>query len=125
MLITHTVLGKRDRRSKQAKIDVTNEKQKAKKKTKDAERFKAADTITAESTLFDGEVPGSYSKDNPELQIGVIVKAWNEKGIVQVKWMDGSKSYQKTEDITIHKRKDVAAYLVSIMMVSGPNQEGS
>ena len=60
-----------------------------------AERFKAGDTITAESTLFDGKVPGSYSRDNPELQIGVIVKAWNEKGIVQVKWMDGSKSYQR------------------------------
>jgi hypothetical protein len=102
---------------------VANEKQKAKKKTKDAERFKAGDTITAEPTLFDGEVPGSYSKDNPELQVGVIVKAWNKKGIVQVKWIDGSRSYQKTDDITIQKRKDVAAYLVSIMMVSGPKKE--
>ena len=71
----NTVLGKRHRGSKHAKFKVANEKRKAKKKSTDSERFKAGDTITAESTLFDGKIAGSYSKANPELQIGVIVKA--------------------------------------------------
>jgi hypothetical protein len=105
--VRNTMLGKRDRLSKKVKFADTNERRGAKKKSKDAERFKAGDTITAESTLFDGKIAGSYSKANPELQIGVIIKAWKEKGIVQVKWLDGSKSYQKMEDLTIQKRKDV------------------
>ena len=48
---SNTVLGKRNRGSKQVKSVVANEKQKAKKKTKDAERFKAGDTITAEDIV--------------------------------------------------------------------------
>ncbi len=42
-----------------------------------------------------------------------------------MKWLDGSKSYQKMEDLTLQKRKDVAAYFVGvmIMMAAGPKKE--
>ena len=89
------------------------------------EKFKVGDTITASSKLFDGDEPGSYSSAHPQLQIGSVVKNWSSKGVVQVKWIDGTKSYQKAEDLTLQKRKDVAAYLVVVMMMmaAGPKKE--
>jgi hypothetical protein len=51
--------------------------------------IKVGDIITADSKLFDGDSPGSYSSENPELQIGSIVKTWKSKGVAQVKWLDG------------------------------------
>jgi hypothetical protein len=87
--------------------------------------IKVGDTITANSKLFDGDSPGSYSSEHPELQIGSITKTWKSKGVAQVKWLDGSKTYQKMEDLTLQKRKDVAAYLVGVMvmMAAGPMKE--
>jgi hypothetical protein len=84
--------------------------------------FSVGDTVTADSKLFDGDKPGSYSKDHPELQVGEVIKVWNNKGIAQIKWLDGSKSYQKLADLMMQKLKNVAAYIVGIMMVSGPKK---
>jgi hypothetical protein len=114
--------------SKKAKFDkdrggtMSNKKM---KRISNVNKFKVGDTITASPKLFDGDVPGSYSFAHPELQIGSIMKTWKSKGVAQVKWLDGSKSYQKMEDLTLQKRKDVAAYLVGvmIMMAAGPKKE--
>ena len=84
--------------------------------------FTVGDTVSADSKLFDGDKPGSYSLDHPELQIGEIIKVWNNKGIAQIKWLDGSKSYQKTADLMIQKMKNVVAYLVGVMMACGPKK---
>jgi hypothetical protein len=78
--------------------------------------------VTADSKLFDGDKPGSYSRDNPELQVGEVIKVWNGKGIAQIKWLDGSKPYQKLCDLMIKKMKNVAAYIVGIMMACGPKK---
>jgi hypothetical protein len=95
------------------------------KRVSKVNRIKVGNTITASPKLFDGDIPGSYSSAHPELQIGSIVKTWSFKGVAQVKWLDGTKSYQMIGDLTIQKRKDVAAYLVGVMMMmaAAPKKE--
>jgi hypothetical protein len=36
--------------------------------------FSVGDIVTADPKLFDGDKPGSYSRDNPELQVGEVIK---------------------------------------------------
>jgi hypothetical protein len=98
-------------------------KKKVKARKIKAITFSKGDIITADSKLFDGDDPGSYSGEHPELQIGEIIKVWNMKGIAQIKWQDGSKSYQKLADLMLQKMKNVAAFLVGIMLASGPRKE--
>ena len=54
--------------------------------------YRIGDIISADSKLFDA-TPGSYSKDNPERQIGEVIKVHGAQKIIQIKWLDKSKSY--------------------------------
>jgi hypothetical protein len=110
--------GRRDRSAK--KVQFVERKPATEKKLKKNKsyQFNVGDTISADPKLFDGEEPGSFSDDNPELQIGKIVKVWQGKEIVQVKWLDRTKSYQKFADIKVEKMRDVAAYMVAVMVAA-------
>ncbi len=81
--------GKRDRSAKKVQIVEREPATEKKVKKNKSYQFNVGDTISADPKLFDGVEPGSFSNDNPELQIGEIVKVWQGKGIAQIKWLDG------------------------------------
>jgi hypothetical protein len=110
--------GRRDRSAKKVQIVEREPSTEKKVKNKKSFQFNVGDTVSADPKLFDGLEPGSFSADNPELQIGEIVKVWQGKEIVQIKWLDRTKSYQKFADIKIEKMKDVAAYMVAVMVAA-------
>jgi hypothetical protein len=123
---------KRDRSVKRVQVEASkiiedNVVKRIKKRMKvrkvEAITFHVGDTITADSKLFDGDEPGSYSGEHPKLQIGKVIKVWNSKGIAQITWLDGTKSYQKIDDLMMQKMKNVAAYLVGVMFARGPKKE--
>ena len=114
----NVIEGKRDRTAK--KVQIVERVPSSEKKVKRNKNypFNVGDTISADPKLFDGDQPGSFSDENPELQIGEIVKVWQGKGIAQVKWLDRTKSYQNFSDLKIEKMKDVAAYMVAVMVAA-------
>ena len=42
-------------------------------------QFKVGDGVSVKAEEFDGKKPGSFSKDNPGRQLGVVVNIWPEK----------------------------------------------
>ena len=86
------MLGKRTR----SKVDGLNESDKPskeyerkKQKTYDKIKFQPGDAVSVSSKIFDGDNPGSYSKDNPDRQKGTIIKIFKERRVAQVEWIDG------------------------------------
>ena len=81
--LNNVVNEKRSRNNKRVRIkDVkeleSNIVKRIKKKVKDRKikliAFSVGDIVTADPKLFDGDKPGSYSRDNPELQVGEVIK---------------------------------------------------
>ncbi len=68
------------------------------KQAKAKDGLKPGDAISVAPQLFDGDKPGSYSKDNPERQFGTVVKVFARKMVAQVKWIDGSRHIVKLDD---------------------------
>ena len=50
--------------------------------------LKRGDAVSVSPEIFDGDKPGSFSKDNPERQLGTIVKVWEGRKLAQVEWID-------------------------------------
>jgi hypothetical protein len=92
------------------------EKPKSEKKKLKKSPYQVGDTISADPKLFDSS-PGSFSRENLERQIhvGEIIKVWQAQRIIQIKWLDKSKSYLRFGEVRVEKKKDVAAYMVLIM----------
>ncbi len=77
--------------------ETDNTSKKPKKKMKPF-KFEVGDWISVDSKIFDGKIPGSYSKSNPKRQIGEVTRVWASKNIVQVMWNDKTKSLHKAEN---------------------------
>jgi hypothetical protein len=86
------------------------------------------DLVSAEPTLFDGDVPGSYSNDHPERCFG-RAEYIEKSGLVNVRWLEGDvmlparlkdlqreKSAVTSAQIKLEARKwDDASVLVCLM----------
>ena len=70
--------------------------------------YQIGDIISADPKLFDA-TPGSYSKDNPEKQIGEVIKVFGAQKIIQItsKWLDKSKSHLRSGEFKVEKNKFV------------------
>ena len=51
-------------------------------------KIKKGDLVSAESILFDGDVPGSFSKSHPDRCFGRVGSV-DKSGLVHVQWLDG------------------------------------
>ncbi len=91
--------------------------EKVKKKRRIAESTFPMDAVSADSSMFDGEVPGSYSKKNPERQFGTIDMIWPKRNLVRVEWIGGTNNLCKVEDLRLEKIKVNAAFIVTVMMM--------
>ncbi len=61
----------------------SNEKEKQLKKV-NLFAHNVGDIISVSPKLFDDDKPGSFSKENPERQFGIVKRVWKKKRVVQV-----------------------------------------
>jgi hypothetical protein len=80
--------------------------------------LKKGDVISVSPEIFDGGKPGSFSKDNPERQLGNIVRVWEGRKLAQVEWNDGSRNLCRYDQLRVEKLKVDAAFMVTLMMVN-------
>jgi hypothetical protein len=80
-------------------------------------KFNAGDIVSVSPKLFDGDDPGSFSKENPERQFGIIKRVWKAKKIAQVEWADGSHWINNGEHLRLEKPKANVAYIITCIMV--------
>ncbi len=113
------VQGKRKRvRFEDSTIDETPPKRKVKERVFKAKAgLKPGDAIFVAPEIFDGNKPGSYSKEHPERQFGTVLKVWARKQTAQIEWLEGSKNMVKYNDLRVEKFKVDAAFIVTIMIV--------
>jgi hypothetical protein len=79
--------------------------------------LKKGDAVSVSPKIFDGDKPGSFSKDNPERQLGTIVRVWEDRKLPQVEWIDGSKNLYRYDQLKIEKLKVDAAFMVRTLMM--------
>jgi hypothetical protein len=68
-----------------AAVDGVDERLKKKKSLK-VPAFQKGDGVSVSAKIFDGDKPGSFSRENPERQLGVIRRVWLDKDIVEIEW---------------------------------------
>jgi hypothetical protein len=109
----NVVLGKR--RKEMVAVDGVDERLKKKKSMK-VPAFQKGDGVSVSAKIFDGDKPGSFSRENPERQLGVIRRVWLGKDVVEVEWLDGSKNLVKIKDVRIERPKATAAMILTVML---------
>lgn len=90
------------------------------KSTKSAKKggIKKGDWVSAPSTIFDGDEPGSYSNGHPERCHGIVVKK-DKGGVVRVRWKeDNETTYVMASDLTVELDK-TASMRIIVMLVEG------
>jgi hypothetical protein len=108
-------------RHKHAKDGAGSEQLKKKKKEKTLlPKFglKRGDAVSVSSKVFDGDNPGSFSKSNPERQLGTVARVWAGRKLAQVEYADGSKWMHRYDQLKIEKVKLDASVMVTIMIVN-------
>ena len=85
--------------------------------------FQVGDGISAKAELFDGNKPGSFSKDNPGRHLGVIKKTWPERKIVEVEWLDGSLNKCDAKDLRLERPKMTALLILQVMVTDAFRKE--
>ena len=79
--------------------------------------FNNGDIVSVSPKIFDGDKPGSYSKDNSDGQYGVIIRVWKAKKICQVEWADGTKWVSDGQHFRLEKPKRNVAFIITCIMV--------
>jgi hypothetical protein len=117
---TNIVNGKRKRVQSETQVENPRPPKKKVKERFQRLRFglKKGDAVSAAPEIFDGDVPGSFSKDNPKRQLGTIVRVWEGRKLAQVEWVEGgSKDLCRYDQLRIEKVKVDAAMMVTVMMM--------
>jgi hypothetical protein len=70
-------------------------------------RYEPGDTISASPTIFDGQLPGSYSNEHPNRVKGTITNLV-KKGVVNVLWEDDETTAVQTKDIRLETPTETA-----------------
>jgi len=85
-----------------------------------AMHVKVGDLVSADPTLFDGDVGGSFSSTNPERQFGLVTKVLDKRKFVRVQWTDGEVSPKvRAVDVRVEKRKLTVANVLTVLILEG------
>ncbi len=79
-------------------------------------QFKVGDGVSVKAEEFDGKKPGSFSKDNPGRQLGVVVNIWPEKEKVEIEYLDGCKFVHDFKRVRLEKPKMTALLILQVMV---------
>ena len=118
-----TVGKERSKKFKASREPKSTKKNRSLKKPSTNMKFNTGDHVSANSTIFDGDVPGSFSKDNPERQFGVVTQVWPTKNIVKVKWEDGDSFYHDSKELRYEKTKISSSMVVTLVLSTVFNLE--
>ena len=97
-----------------------------KKKSKGGPRIKVGDVVSLPATAFDGDVPGSYSAENPEPSYGKV-KSISAKGMATVEWFKDEAEDDwvsdemetcRVKDLTLEIRKSAVSNII-VLLVEG------
>ena len=108
---------------KSPKISKSTKKNRSLKKSPKKLKYKNGDHVSADATIFDGDVPGSFSNENPERQFGVVTQFWPKKNVVKVLWEDGDSYYHDGDELRYEKTKVSASMVVTLVLSSVFNVE--
>jgi hypothetical protein len=75
------------------------------------------DVVSASPTIFDGDVPGSFSESFPERFFG-IVEAVKANGLVTVRWENDDVNVVKLKDLKRERKKLTLASII-VLLVEG------
>ena len=99
-------------------VDNKMVKKKIKINVKSKKKFRKGDLVSCLSTIFDGDVKGSYSDYHPELSFGVVVKV-RKDGICNIRWDEGDEIWPiNSTDLTLVKKKMTTTSLV-VLLIEG------
>jgi hypothetical protein len=83
-------------------------------------QIKVGDHVSADPTLFDGDVKGSFSSTNPERQFGVVTKVLDKRKFVKVQWRDGVISPKvRAVDVRVERRKLTVDNIMTVLILEG------
>ena len=82
------------------------------------------DLVSAKATVFDGDNPGSYSRDNPARCFGVVTRTQGKGRVLTVNWAQkNSSSDYITEilssEVKVEKKKVKTPAILAVMLVEG------
>ena len=78
------------------------------------------DLISAASEVFDGNVPGSFSHDNPERCWGVVTKVWKREKLLEVHWVKDNTSMKiLAADVRVERRKLTGGMILTVLLIEG------
>ena len=82
------------------------------------------DLVSAAAEVFDGDVPGSYSRENPERCFGIVTKTHDKARVLTVNWSqrdtsDGIITEILACDVKVEKKKIRAPTILAVMLVEG------
>ncbi len=95
------VVGKRKRVTFERPVDKPPKRKVKEKSLRPRFGLKKGDAVSVSPKMFDGGKPGSFSKDNPERQLGTIVRVWEGRKLAQVEWLDGSKNLCRYDQLRV------------------------
>ena len=97
-----------------------------KKKSKGRPKIKVGDVVSLPATAFDGDIPGSYSAENPEASFGKV-KSISKQGMAKVEWFKDeddddwvSDEFElcRVKDLTLEVRRTTVSKII-VLLVEG------
>ena len=89
----------------ETKNELSMTKPKSTKKLK-AVKVSVGDLVSADAAIFDGDIPGSFSRDHPDRQHGVVTKVIDKRKFLLVRWVgDGLIMKVRTMDVQLRKER--------------------
>ena len=81
-------------------------------------KIRKGDVVSASTTIFDGNEPGSFSDSNPDRCYGQVVEV-TKKGLARVKWSDPEEEHNcRVKDLRLEVKKATAARVI-VLLVEG------
>ena len=106
--------------------DKARSSSKKKSKSKGGPRINVGDVVSLPATAFDGDLPGSYSAENPEPSFGRVKKI-SKNGMAEVEWFKDENEDDwvsdemelcRVKDLTLEIRKATASNII-VLLVEG------
>ena len=76
--------------------------------------------MSADAAIFDGDISGSFSRDHPDRQHGVVTKVIDKRKLLLVRWVgDGLIMKVRAMDVRIEKRKMSTSNILTVLILEG------
>jgi hypothetical protein len=95
-----------------------------KKKSKGRPKIKVGDVVSLPATAFDGDIPGSYSAENPEASFGKV-KSISKHCMAKVEWFKDevdddwvSDEFElcRVKDLTLEVRRTTVSKIIALLV---------